>query len=480
MKRVQLDGKGHFIGGEWIEGGELFENRSPQDLAHVVSSHPDGRELVDLAVANASAAQSLWGSEPMERRIEVIEAFARELADDSVRIADVIVAETGKTIGAARGEAAALVKKAAITVELARSELLTTEYPGVGYVAHRPLGVFAVIGPFNFPVHLSNGHIIPALLAGNSALLKPSETAPGSAQLYVEAWERAAKSTGADPALVQLLQGGGQTGAALVGHDDVNGVAFTGSYHVGVAIRRQTAHQTGKLLALEMGGKNTALVLEDADVAKAAADIAGAAYVMCGQRCTATSRVIAHAAIVDELAEALSVHVRALVVGNPSDDAIDLGPLATARAATQFWEWQERVEGIKNLVAARMPSGLPAGNWVAPALHRVIDREAATERDQTELFGPETLLHESPDLDDMIRFANATPYGLAMSVHTESRDRFELIRPRLEAGLVNWNRGTAGASSLLPFGGVKQSGNHRPAGSWALRYMTHPQSVLLG
>ncbi|MFT6397431.1 MAG: succinylglutamic semialdehyde dehydrogenase [Bradymonadia bacterium] len=480
MKRIQIEGRGHFIGGAWITDGALFDNRAPQDLEHVVSRHPEGAQLVDEAVAAANRAQVRWDAEPLERRIEVIEAFAAELAGASDRIAEVIVGETGKTIGAARGEAGALAKKAALTIELARTELQPDVFPDVGYVALRPLGVFGVIGPFNFPVHLSNGHILPALLAGNAAILKPSETAPASAQLYVEAWERAASAVGADAALLQLVQGGGQTGAALVGHDDVHGVAFTGSYKVGVAIRRQTAHQTGKLLALEMGGKNTAIVLEDADIASAAGDIAGAAYVMCGQRCTATSRIVAHAAVADALAEELADRVRTLVVGDPFEETSDLGPLATTPAAELFWKWQNRTEGIETLVAAELPSGLPAGSWVAPSLHRVVDRTAAMERDQTEIFGPETLLHVGTSLEDIVSLANATPYGLAMSVHTESEDRFESIRPRLQAGLVNWNRGTAGASSLLPFGGIKHSGNHRPAGSWALRYMTYPQAVLRG
>lgn len=480
MKRVHVQGQGHFIGGAWVDAGEVFVNRAPQDLEHVVSSHGHGVELVQSAVEHANRVQARWGCEPLERRIEVVEAFARELDQASGPIAEAIAGETGKTIGAARAEAAALVKKAAITVRLARTELTNDEFPGVGYVAHRPLGVFAVIGPFNFPVHLSNGHILPALIAGNAVILKPSETAPSSAQLYVQAWQRASVAVGAESSLLQLLQGDGSTGAALVGHDGVHGVAFTGSYNVGVAIRRQTAHQTGKLLALEMGGKNTAIVLEDADIGQAAAEIADAAYVMCGQRCTATSRVVAHAAVADELADQLADRVRELVVGDPFDRTTDLGPLASAAAATHFWEWQGRAEGIETLVAAQIPEGLPRGNWVGPALHRVVDRAAVAERDRTELFGPEVLLHLGVDLEDIVGLANATPYGLAMSVHSQSEQRFEAIRPRLQAGLVNWNRGTAGASSLLPFGGIKQSGNHRPAGAWALRYMTHPQAVLRG
>lgn len=480
MKRVFIESLGHFVGGQWRDEGPTFENRSPQDLSHLVGLYREGTEQIVRAVTAAERAQSEWAQVPLEERIAVLEAFGTELWDRSGCIAEAIVAETGKTLRWAKVEAAALPKKVGITAETARARLRPTEIEGTnGYVVRRPLGVFAVIGPFNFPVHLSHGHIVPALMAGNVAILKPSETSPASAQRYVEAWIATASRLGVNPNLLQLVQGGGATGAALVGHGGVNGVAFTGSHHVGVAIRRQTAHQTSKLLALEMGGKNTAIVLADADLERAADDLAQAAYVMSGQRCTATSRVVADHRIVEPLGELLASRVSALRLGDPFEP-IDLGPLSTPGAARSFAEWQASDAGLRALVEPVSLEGLPRGCWAAPRLYRVTDRAAAHARDQTELFGPEVLVHSADGLDDAIALANNTPYGLAMSVHSASEAEFESVRPRLEAGLVNWNRGTAGASSLLPFGGIKQSGNHRPAGASAIEYTTHPVSVLRG
>lgn len=480
MRRHQVGSRGQFVAGEWRDTGSEFENRSPQDLDHVVGVFRDGIDLVDEAVTVARRAGRRWREAAVDERISVVRAFGDELASREEVIANAIVAETGKTIHWALVEARALRGKVAISAGLVREALARREVEAArGYVTRRPLGVFAVIGPFNFPVHLSNGHIVPALMAGNTVILKPSETAPACAQIYVEAWEAAASSSGADPGLVQLVQGGGATGARLVGHDGVNGVAFTGSHEVGVAIRRQTAHQTSKLLALEMGGKNTALVLADADVDRATADIAEAAYVMSGQRCTATSRVIVDRSRVDEVTDRLADHVRQLTIGDPFS-GVDLGPLATPSARESYDRWQENRLGLDTVVEPMLPDGLPHGAWAAPSLYRVVDLNAARERDQTELFGPEVLIHSVDGPDEAVALANATPYGLSMSVHCACEATFDTVRPRLEAGLVNWNRGTAGANSKLPFGGIKRSGNHRPAGSAAVDYMTHPVSVLRG
>jgi acyl-CoA reductase-like NAD-dependent aldehyde dehydrogenase len=228
-----------------------------------------------------------------------------------------------------------------------------------------------------------------------------------------------------------------------------------------------------------MGGKNTAVVLASANLVRAADDVAQAAFVMSGQRCTATSRVVVDHSVADEFSDLLAGRVRELTIGDPVED-VDLGPLATPSARASYDRWQGIHDGIETLVEAVLPLGLPEGCWAGPSLHRVSDRRAARDRDQTELFGPEVLVHVARDREDSLALANGTPYGLAISVHCEKEAEFEEIRPLLEAGLVNWNRGTAGASSLMPFGGIKQSGNHRAAGAAAIEYTTHPVSVLRG
>ena len=474
--------RGALVDGAWrTVSGASFSSISPIDGRHVVTETRGHAELVDTAVAAARRAQRAWRRAPLSERMRTLDAFAGVLGERAEEAAALIVAEMGKPLSEARGEAAALARKVAITAELAERELAPTflDDPSAGVARWRPLGVFAVIGPFNFPVHLSNGHIVPALLAGNAAILKPSETTPACGAWYAACWEEAARTTGAPLALVQLLQGGGEVGAALAQHDGIDAVAFTGSYHVGVAIRRATAHQTGKILALEMGGKNTAIVLDDADIEATAALVTSAAFATTGQRCTATSRVVATHAVVEPLTEAIRAAAEAWRPTHPLDEGCRMGPLATEAAYARFCAAQANTEGLTTVLsggASEVPP-VPGGYWVDPAIHRVHDE--AHPRVVEELFGPEVLI-EAVDEARLVERANATPYGLAMSVHTQDRARFEAMLPDLEAGLVNLNRGTAGASSALPFGGLKQSGNGRAAGAHALRYCVAPVSTLYG
>lgn len=475
-----LESQGHLVDGRWTGLAEAVGTCvSPIDGQHEIGPFAtDGQRWLERTLDAARRAQHAWRLTPMAERLAVLRAFADELTRDADAIARLISTEMGKTLAEARTEANALAAKIAITERLAHEELAPLRPDGVdGYATWRPLGVMAVIGPFNFPVHLSNGHIVPALIAGNAVVLKPSEVTPGSAERYAAAWLRAAEQTGAPTALIQLLQGGGALGAALAASPKVDAVAFTGSYRVGVAIRRACVEQTGKLLALEMGGKNTAIVLEDADVEATAAMIASAAFATTGQRCTATSRVLVAPAIADALIGALEREAYRWTPGDPFAEATRMGPLATPNAQQQFVAAQGALSGLRTVVEGGAAPALGSGCWVLPAVHEVVDVSAARPRVSEELFGPELLI-ERVSASALIARANATPYGLAMSVHTPDRERFEALRPALDAGLVNWNRPTAGASSLLPFGGLKHSGNLRPAGSLALRYCVAPVATM--
>ncbi len=470
----------HYVDGRWLDSGPRdIVSTNPADLDRVIGTFCDGVQIVDDAVAAAARHQRGWATAVLSERIEVVRAFGRALADDAEAIAAVITDEVGKPIAEARAEAAALSAKIDITCELAPRELARVEPDGVdGWYDWRPLGVMGVIGPFNFPVHLSNGHIIPALVAGNAVVLKPSETAPACAERYVRAWERAAADSGAPPGLLSLVQGAGAVGARLAAHDGVDGLAFTGSYDVGVAIRRATAHQTGKLLALEMGGKNATIVCAGADPVEAARIICAAALQTTGQRCTATSRVLVHASRADELMDALLAEVRRWPVGDPRDESMRMGPLATATACDRFDDAQAQLAGLETLHRGGRVHRRTRGHWVEPAIHRVTDIAAAAPRITTELFGPELLIETWTSLEQAAARHNATPYGLAAAVLGATDEEFAALRPSLRAGLVNRDRGTAGASSQLPFGGLGHSGNHRAAGALSLRYCAVPISTL--
>jgi succinylglutamic semialdehyde dehydrogenase len=333
-----------------------------------------------------------------------------------------------------------------------------------------------VLGPFNFPLHLPNGHVLPALACGNAVVFKPSEVAPHAAELYARCLLEAGVPRGA----FNLVQGPGPVGAALAAHPDVDGVLFTGSWATGLAIQRATLGQP-KLLALEMGGKNAALVLRDADEDKACYDALFSAFVSAGQRCTAASRLIVEGppARADALARRIAALAARLSVGHPLDDGVFMGPLASEAALAKFEEAIARAPAEVVLAPHTLsPRGL-RGCYTSPAVHRV-RRPSGTAYEREELFGPDLAVYDAPDEESAVALANATEYGLAASVHTARLDAFERCLAGLRCGVVNWNAPTVGASGRLPFGGLKKSGNHRPAGLFSSLYCAAPVAILEG
>jgi succinylglutamic semialdehyde dehydrogenase len=470
--------RGHFLDGHWCADPDASPVMSPADLRWQVSTCARGDDWVDAAVDAARRAFVGWRRLPLDTRAGVLERFAQELQASSAALTRLIATEVGKPWWEAEAEAELLPRKVRITLKAARQELAPVVPDGVdGWWDLQPHGVIAVLGPFNFPVHLSNGHIIPALIAGNAVVLKPSPWAPGCADLYVAAWERAA---GPWAPVLSLLQGGASTGAALAAHPGVDAVCLTGSRAVGTTLIRCLADQPGKLLALELGGRNAALVLRDADLPHAAREIREAALWSCGQRCTATSRVLVVRSRAEALMEQLAADWHQWEACPPWQADCRLGPLSTAVGRDRFVAAQQEGAGLRTLVAGgEHPSPPSPGYWVLPALHEVVRPAECPARWQEELFGPEVLVEVVDDADEAVARANATPYGLAMSVFTADMSTFRACRESLRAGVVNWNRGTAGASSSMPFGGIKGSGNHRAAGSWSLRYVTWPMATLV-
>jgi succinylglutamic semialdehyde dehydrogenase len=473
-----LSGMGHFLGGQWHAADAALASTCPFDTRHTLGWYPADCDRVDEAVHAASSCSQKWRTLPLADRIQVLLRFAQALAKAREALAALICAEVGKPWLEALAEADLLASKIRLTCEIAPKELGPVVPDRVdGFWDYRPHGVVAVLGPFNFPMHLSNGHIVPALVAGNAVILKPSEVAPACGQAYVQLWESVA---GEWAGALSLLQGGGATGAALAAHDGVHAVCFTGSWSVGVRIRQATAAQTGKLLALEMGGKNAALVFDDADLDHAADQITAAALQSTGQRCTATSRVLVQRRAADELTDKLRERFQQWRPGDPfDDDGRRLGPLATAAAQARFLAVQHQRTGIETVLPSTPVVAKTPGHWVLPAVHRVVDVAASAPRWREELFGPEVLLEVVDSDEEAVARANATEYGLAASVHTSTHSRFVNARHDLRAGIINWNRGTAGASSAMPFGGVGHSGNHRPAGVFSLRYCVWPVATLL-
>jgi len=455
----------------------VIEDRSPADLSVVLGRHGWAFDQVERAVGAARAAQPAWALRPLAERTALVRHIGEVLAAREEEIARAIALDVGKPLWEARAEAQASGAKAAITVDDGLKLVAGFAAPGQANAEcrFRPLGVAAVLGPFNFPVHLPNGHVLPALACGNTVVFKPSEIAPHAAEMYA----RCLVEAGVPAGVFNLVQGPGPVGALLASHPRVDAVLFTGSWNVGQAIQRACLGQT-KLLALEMGGKNAAIVLRDADLDKAVYDAVFSAFVSAGQRCTAASRLVVEGppARADAIAARVAAAAQRLSIGHPLRDGVFMGPLASEAAVEKFFA------GVRSAPEAILeprplsPGGL-RGCYATPGVHRVRERTgSAYERE--ELFGPDLAVYHAESADEAVAIANATEYGLAASVHTKSRGAFERCLSLLDCGVVNWNAPTVGASGRLPFGGLKRSGNHRPAALFSTLYCSVPVAVMHG
>src|SRR5437868_8401595 len=454
-----------------------IEDDSPADLTHHLGNFPWALSQVDAAVAAARDGARAMARMSTSERADLVRRIGGVLKAREEELARAIALDIGKPLWEARTEAQACAAKAKITVEDGLRLVAGFAAPGQANAEcrFRPLGVAAVLGPFNFPVHLPNGHVLPALACGNTVVFKPSEIAPHAAEMYA----RCLVEAGVPAGVFNLVQGPGPVGALLASHPRVDAVLFTGSWNVGQAIQRACLGQT-KLLALEMGGKNAAIVLRDADLDKAIYDAVFSAFVSAGQRCTAASRLIVEGPPerADAIAARVATAAQRLSIGHPLKDGVFMGPLASEAALAKF------LAGVRSapepILAPRplSPGGL-RGCYATPAVHRVRERTgSAYERE--ELFGPDFAVYHASSAEEAVAIANATEYGLAASVHTANRAGFERCVEQLECGVVNWNAPTVGASGRLPFGGLKRSGNHRPAGLFSTLYCAAPVAILHG
>ena len=427
---------------------------------------------VDAIVARARHAWPEWAAKPLANRIELVRRFANEVRKEQEEFAHLIARETGKPIWEARTEVEAVIAKVEISVrayaERTGQKKLDSGLQGTAAVRHKPHGVMAVLGPYNFPAHLPNGHIIPAVIAGNAIILKPSEKTPAVGERLLLYMNRA----GIPAALVQLLVGGPEEGKALVAHRDVDGVLFTGSAQVGIAINKKLATDPGKIVALEMGGNNPLVVWDTPKLPDVAALIVQSAFTTAGQRCTAARRLIVKSDIYDDVMTELKKLVDRIIIGGPFDDPQPfMGPVIDNRTADQLVESFLYLlsNGGKPITHMRRPDeNLP---FITPG---IIDITAMTERPDVELFGPILQVIKVDEFDQAITEANNTRFGLSASLVGGTPQEYNRFWANIRAGIVNWNRPTNGASSAAPFGGIGYSGNHRPAAYYAADYCAHP------
>ena len=468
--------------GDYIDGafhapqGEPLVSRNPARAGAPVLETAWDPARVGLAAAAATAAAPAWAALSIEDRFQRLMTFRAAIAERADAIAEAITLETGKLRSEARGEVGSLLARFDLVKSIVDRDFVSGPLAGrpSEQLRYHALGVVGVIGPFNYPVHLCHAHAVPALLLGNAVIVKPSEVTPLTGQRYAEA----ALAAGFPPGVFNLIQGKGATGAALVAAPEVRGICFTGSYAVGRRITEAALDRPELLVALEMGGKNTAVVLDDADLRQAAHEIVIGGYLTTGQRCTCTDRVLVQRSCAPALIDALRPLVGALRFGDPDDAASFAGPLATEEGAQRF---AAATAAGHAAGAETLAEGLPTPDgacWVRASLHRlpagVHDVPGYTD---TELFGPDLHIEVVDDEAEAVPVINRSPYGFANAVFTDSSERFETIYRETHAGILNRNRSTNLASGRLPFGGVGKSGNYRPAGSMAPRNVVVPMAV---
>ncbi|MBU6371473.1 MAG: succinylglutamate-semialdehyde dehydrogenase [Alphaproteobacteria bacterium] len=459
-----------FINGRWVAGaGASFSSTDPAHGGVVWEGAAAAEADVAAAVAAARAAFDPWRRTPLAARVALARAFAATVESRADVLARTISREMGKPLWESRTEVAAIVGKIDISIRMqAERAGVKEEATAFGRAAldHRPWGVMSVFGPFNFPGHLPNGHIVPALLAGNTVVFKPSELTPGVAALMVEAWADA----GAPAGVVNLVQGGRETGAALLAQP-IDGVLFTGSAHTGLYIHKLFGGRPEVVLALEMGGNNPLIAWDPADPAAAANLVAHSAFATSGQRCSCARRLIVpHGAFGDAVVDAVVALAEGIRVGAwDAEPAPFMGPLAREAAA------QRAAHEIDALIAGgarRLTNGpVREGAFLRPTVLALGEGQDAPDE---EIFAPVIQVRRARSLDDAIALANATRFGLSGGLICDDADTWARVHTDVRAGVLNWNRPTTGASSAMPFGGPGLSGNGRPSAAYAADYAAFP------
>lgn len=485
--RDLIEPKGNYIGGKFVAVNDAMGElviRSPADLDDELGRYAYSYRSVEDATTAARGAFKAWRKTRPTDRFELLRKYRDNLKKMEDRLAEVIAREMGKPLWEAKQEVATMANKVDVTLADGMRSVADYEIPAImdgtfGACRHRPHGVFVVIGPFNFPGHLANGHIIPALATGNTVIFKPSEKCPGVGQLMAEAFHEA----GLPPGVFNLVQGEREVGRRLVVSERVDGVLFTGSYEVGLKIKQDTLQQSWKLLALEMGGKNSALVLEDADLDWAVYETLTGAFITTGQRCSSTSRIMVHKSLFDSFVQKFHERAKAFTIGHPLENPF-MGPLVDGHAVEKYLKFLGIAsrEGCDVIMRGKQLEFDQKGHYVTPSVCLVHNANISSVRksvyQQTEIFGPNVAIYSFSEIEEAVELANATHYGLVFSVFTKDKANYERAAEDLQAGLINWNRSTVGASSRLPFGGLKRSGNHFPTAVSASSYCMFPVASL--
>lgn len=475
---------GDYIYGQFVlptEKSGQIESINPGNLEDKIGVFNYSYNHVYEVVEAAQRAYPSWSRLSLPTRLEYLNKFYSEIESHLEDMTVIISRETGKPLWESKQEVTSLLGKIQISkkegVEMISDKEVPNAQPNIlGRYRFKPKGVLVVLGPFNFPAHLPHGHYIPALISGNTVIFKPSEKTPAVGQMIAEIVHRC----GFPPGVFNMLQGEKEVGKRLV-LSNVDGILFTGSYEVGLKIKQETVSHFWKTLALEMGGKNASIVLNDADLEKALYENILGAYLTTGQRCSATSRII----LTDKIADSFLKEFHALSKGFEIGYAFNenppfMGPLISKDARDNYLRFQgiAQREGGETVMRGKTLKLSPDGYYVTPSIYLMKPAKKTDIYINTEIFGPSVGVIIVKNVDEAIEEANKTDYGLAVSVFTNDEKAYQKVFNETKTGIVNWNRSTAGASSKLPFGGQGKSGNQSPTALFAPYYCTYPVSSL--
>ena len=464
-----------FIDGTWTEGtGAPFASRNPGNGDVVWKGASAAAQDVEHAVLSARRAFASWSALTLDERVAITRRFAMLVTENKEALAHTIGLETGKPLWEARTEVATMAAKVDISVKSYNErtgEKRQEMADGIAVLRHRPHGVVAVFGPYNFPGHLPNGHIVPALIAGNTVVFKPSEFAPGVAALTVDLWAQAGLPAG----VLNLVQGEKDTGIALANHRQIDGLFFTGSSDTGTLLHRQFGGRPEIVLALEMGGNNPLVVADVEDIDAAVHHTIQSAYLSAGQRCTCARRLFVPDNAFGERFTARLIDVTSKIQTGAfdADPQPFMGAVISARAAAKLVQAQAQLIEAGGEPLLEMTQRSAQLGFVTPA---IIDVTNARNVPDEEHFGPMLQLTRYATFDQAIERANDTAFGLSAGLLADDQAAWTHFQRTIRAGIVNWNRPTNGASSAAPFGGIGRSGNQRPSAFYAADYCSYPMA----
>lgn len=463
----------NYVNGEWrAAGGELIASLNPSNHEVIWQGRASSNDNVQQAVDAANAALSDWRQLTFKQRSAFIERFVELVAQQRDELALLISQEAGKPLWESEKEVQSVIAKLSISQQAYHARSGHQRHANT-VLDHAPHGVMAVFGPYNFPCHLPNGHIIPALLAGNTVVFKPSELTPACGEFMVRCWHEAGLPAG----VLNLVQGAKSTGQALAAANGIDGVLFTGSEATGLALHRQFAGRPEVMLALELGGNNPLVIGDLADTETALDIVLESAFISSGQRCTCARRLLVpEGAKGDAFVTRLVAKAQTIPISAPLDlPSPFMAAMISAEAASHLLSQQATLidAGAISLLPCRQ---LPLGKaFVSPG---IIDVTAMSARYDEEVFGPLLQIVRYQSFDQAIALANQTRFGLSAGLLGGTLAQFDYFKARIRAGIVNWNTPLTGASSAMPFGGVGRSGNHRPSAYYAADYCSYPVASL--